>query len=64
MKYDLCQKNQAKELLSEKLSEKSSRLATHTRLRSTLKLNVEEKIESFGQGLISFYFIRNQFTTE
>ena len=45
MKFDLCQKNRAKELLlSEKSSEKSSRLTTHARLRSTLKLNVEEKI--------------------
>ena len=39
----------------EKSSEKSSRLVTLARLRSTLRLNVEEKIErkieSFGQGL-------------
>ena len=46
MKFNLSQKNRAKELLlSEKSSEKSSRFAIHARLRSTLKLNVEEKLE-------------------
>ena len=46
MKFELRQKTRAKELLlSEKSSEKLNCLVTLTRLRSTLKLNAEEKIE-------------------
>ena len=39
------------QLRDQMLKEKSSCLATHVRLHSTSRSNVEGKIESFGQGL-------------